>query len=133
VNLTVTPVAEPDAASTPFEHSVTIPVLANDHGTGVAIALVGQPPTGQGRASAVAGEVVYTPPAGFSGRTTFSYAVLDAAGQPAVSTVTVTVGAPPTPVARGDLSRGRPGQPVTVDPLRNDTPSAGATFVPSSV
>ena len=75
----------------------------------------------------VGGQPVYTPPPGFSGTTTFTYTATDSAGQTATATVTVTVPAAPHAAhARDDPQACTQGQPVTVHPMHNDTPSTGA-------
>lgn len=87
------PVAVDDAVSTPAGSAVTINVLANDTdpdaGSSLSIANFTQPGTG-GTVAAIAGGLRFTPAAGFSGVTTFSYVVSDGA-LTASATVTVTV------------------------------------------
>ncbi|HVM64631.1 MAG TPA: Ig-like domain-containing protein, partial [Acidimicrobiales bacterium] len=129
VHLTVTPTAVDDSATTPPATPVTIDVVANDHGSGLTLTTVTQPPKGQGTVKIVGGKAVYTPPAGFSGTTTFTYTVTDSSGQTATATVTVTVPAAPVPAsATDDLRHGQTGQPVSLHPTDNDTPSTGATW-----
>lgn len=57
----------------------TLDVLANDTGTTLTIDSVTTPTNGT--ATILAGEIVYTPTAGFSGAVTFSYTVSDITGQ----------------------------------------------------
>jgi CshA-type fibril repeat protein/VCBS repeat-containing protein len=132
VSLTVTPQAVADTVLTPYLTPIPVGVRANDHGSGLTVTAVTQPPAGEGSVAIVGGNPVYTPPAGYGGTTTFGYTVTDAAGQPTTATVTVTV-APP-PVAHDDVQVAAPGQPVTLDPLANDTPSGpSASFIRSSL
>ena len=100
------PVANDDAASTPFETAVDIDVLANDNDPdGDALSI------NSFDASSVAGGTVnctatcqYTPPAGFTGTDTFTYDNTDGIAVSNRATVTVTVGAPANipPVAVDD-------------------------------
>ncbi|MDX6206484.1 MAG: hypothetical protein QOF39_2541 [Frankiales bacterium] len=121
VSLTVTPLAKPDSARTPEGVPVTLPSVDNDRGTGLRITLVGQPPAGTGTTRIVNGQIVYTPPPGYVGTTTFSYTVTDAAGQTTTAVDTVTVF--PGPKAVDDRGSGHAGQTVVLHPLANDTPS----------
>ena len=81
------------------------------------------------------GRISFTPEAGFSGATTSPvvYEAADRNGLSAQATVTVDVGAAPSAVVRPDTSSTASGQPVTIDVLANDSPSAGAQWVPTSV
>ncbi|PYY31846.1 Ig-like domain-containing protein [Curtobacterium sp. MCBD17_030] len=98
MTITVRPAATADTATTPADHPVVVDVQANDHGTGLTTAVVGQPAHGT-VAVATDGTVQYTPAAGTSGTDSFTYTVTDAAGRTtAPATVTVTV----TPVATDD-------------------------------
>jgi large repetitive protein len=129
VNLTVTPVAVDDSVTTRHNTPVTINVVANDHGSALKVTDVTQPPPAEGKVRIVGGKPVYTPRIGFSGTATFTYTVTDSAGQTSTATVTVTV--PPAPGAaraKNDTRHGHTGQPVTLHPLNNDTPSNGATW-----
>jgi beta-lactam-binding protein with PASTA domain len=87
------PVAVDDAVSTPAGAAIDIAVLANDTdpdaGSSLSIASFTQPATG-GVVTAIAGALRFTPAAGFSGVTTFSYVVTDGS-LTASATVTVTV------------------------------------------
>jgi CshA-type fibril repeat protein len=134
VYLTVTPTAVDDSATTPPHTPVSIDVAFNDHGSALAVTAVTQPPAGEGSVAIVAGEPVYTPPAGYSGTTTFTYTVTDSSGQTATATVTVTV--PPVhgaAHAKNDLRHGKTGRPVSLKPLGNDTPSHAATWQTSTL
>ena len=134
VHITVTPLAVDDSATTPPATPVSIDVIPNDHGSSLTVTSVTQPPLGEGSVTIVAGKPVYTPPPGFSGTTTFTYTATDSAGQTTTATVTVTVPAAPHAAhARDDHKHGAQGQPVTVHPLHNDTPSTGAHWQTSTL
>ena len=72
------------------------------------------------------GAWVYTPAAGFTGVDSFTSIVTDESGQTTTVTTTITVLA--HAVATDDKATGTANQPVTIDPLTNDTPTSGATF-----
>ncbi|WP_214105415.1 Ig-like domain-containing protein [Acrocarpospora catenulata] len=84
---TISPtVAVNDTATTRQDTAVTIPVPANDTGSGTTITAVGKPANGT---VAISGNsVVYTPPTGLSGTDTFTYTISTPCG---TSTATVTV------------------------------------------
>ena len=103
VSITVTPVARDDQVSTPHGTAVVIHSLTNDTGRQLTITATGQP--SDGTTTFTAGSQTYTPPAGFSGSTTFTYAATDASGQQATATVTVTV-APASGGSNGGGSNG---------------------------
>jgi uncharacterized repeat protein (TIGR01451 family) len=109
VRVTVTPDAQDDAAQTPFETSVTIDVLANDHGSldPASVALVSGPAHGGVSFDPATGSARYMPVAGFTGDDSFVYRVLDRDRQPATATVRIRVGPaplpPPPPPAASDL------------------------------
>jgi CshA-type fibril repeat protein len=148
------PTARPDAASTSQGAPTTIDVLAND-GAGnpadpldpASVRLLDPATGGYVSTLTVAGEGTYTvdpatgavtfaPSAGFTGTATpITYRVADGSG--ATSTAALTVSVSPVPSRPADLKpdvvQGVPGSPVSADPLANDTPPGGATFVPSSV
>ncbi|MCL2782675.1 MAG: cadherin-like domain-containing protein, partial [Propionibacteriaceae bacterium] len=102
VNIMVTPTANPDQITVPQNSTNNvITVAGNDRGTGLVPTSVparGTPggPT-HGTVQIVNGQVLYTPDQGFTGQDTFTYTVIDASGQPATSTVTLTVTAAPIP------------------------------------
>jgi hypothetical protein len=97
------PTAVDDAASTEAGAAVTIRVLANDTGTGLAVAGVTAPNRGTARVSNNNGAVVYTPAAGFTGTATFRYTLRDSSNRTDSALVTVTVRgtAPSNPVFLG--------------------------------
>jgi len=58
---------------------------------------VTQPSEGSVILNPTTGVATYTPPAGFTGTTTFSYTITDADGATATATVRITVNAPQRP------------------------------------
>lgn len=97
------PVAVADGASTLERQMVGIAVSANDQNcaAGCTVAIVGQPANGTAQANAPgAGQVIYTPSAGFTGTDTFSYTATNAGGTSAAAVVTVEV--TPNPVVATD-------------------------------
>jgi len=122
VTIDVTPTAADDAFTVPAGEPTTVPasagVLANDRGD---LSVTGSTQPGQGTvAVAPDGGFLYTPPAGWSGVTSFDYSVVDGAGHAVTRTVTVTV----APVASDDAySTGASttlGVPVAGGLLAND-------------
>ena len=97
------PTAVDDAASTNAGSAVTIQVLTNDTGTGLAVAGVTAPNRGTARVSNSNGAVVYTPAAGFTGTASFRYTLRDNANRTDSALVTVSVSgtAPSNPVFLG--------------------------------
>ncbi|KAL9187030.1 hypothetical protein ACHAXT_010750 [Thalassiosira profunda] len=101
------PAANDDAATTPQNTQVRIPVLENDSdpdGQPLTIDSVTQPSDGVAGIRPD-GTVVYKPDPGFVGEDTFTYKVCDEDGACDEATVTVTVEPPPNepPVAQDDF------------------------------
>lgn len=120
------PQAYADSASTTKGQPVTVDVLANDTGTGLFIEEVDQPaPYGTGSSAIVNNKVVYTPPAGFVGTTSFYYGIKNADGLITSAELTITVSEPtvssPWPTAGQDRASTSPGEFIVIDPLWNDT------------
>ncbi|WP_181408323.1 Ig-like domain-containing protein [Schumannella sp. 10F1B-5-1] len=125
------PVAKADTAVTDPGRAVTVDVLDNDEATTspldtstlVLLDAESKPvtrlETPQGVFEVVAGEIVFTPAQGFTGKAVASYQVEDENGVPTASTVTVTV---KEPESTQDVVKVEAGRPVTIDPLANDTP-----------
>lgn len=135
----VAPTAAPDTATTPAGTPVTVDPLRNDVAGNAATPIdvtsvrLADPSgalvttlvvAGQGTFSVdtTTGAVTFVPEAGFSGDATAPYEIADVDGGTSASTVTVTVGTPPTTVA--DRATTRPGTPVTVDVAGNDGPGS---------
>jgi len=93
VTVRVTPTAADDSTTTTVGTAVTVAaddgLLANDAGA-LAVTAVTQPAQGQVALVGTAGSYTYTPPAGWSGTTTFTYTASDGV-TPLTRTVTVTV------------------------------------------
>ena len=134
LNVTVdnaAPVAVPDGpVSTPTDTSVLVDVTANDTDPNpgdtltIAPGSISAPVDGGGttRGTAVieSGEIRYTPPAGYAGTVTFTYAVSDGNGGTSTGTATVVVQNAP-PVADDDTVSTATDTPTTVDVLDGDT------------
>ena len=134
LNVTVdnaAPVAVPDGpVSTPTDTSVLVNVTANDTDPNpgdtltIAPGSISAPVDGGGttRGTAVieSGEIRYTPPAGYAGTVTFTYAVSDGNGGTSTGTATVVVQNAP-PVADDDTVSTATDTPTTVDVLDGDT------------
>ncbi|TWX39973.1 tandem-95 repeat protein [Frigoribacterium sp. ACAM 257] len=143
----VVPTAAPDSAQTPARTPVTIDPVANDapgnagtplaptsvrllDGAGSPVTVVAIAGTGTFTVDTTTGRITFAPEAGYTGTVTVPYVVGDVDGGTARSTVTVTVGTPPTAV--DDRSSTTPGTPVTVTVTGND--SSGSTALdPRSV
>ncbi|NJN46472.1 MAG: cadherin-like domain-containing protein [Candidatus Competibacteraceae bacterium] len=108
-----------DSATTQAQTPVTIAVLANDTGTGIAVTAVGNPANGAAALNND-GTITYTPAANFAGDDTFTYTITDAFGQSDSATVTVTV-LPPGLNAVDDTASTPAQTPVTIAVLANDT------------
>ncbi|MEM7050147.1 MAG: Ig-like domain-containing protein [Acidobacteriota bacterium] len=118
------PIARDDAAATPQDFPVTVPVLANDEdvptGGALTIVGVGDPVLGYTVVTAN-GEITYVPPPGVSGQDTFAYTVRDAVGNQASAIVTIDITGPnQPPIARDDRGVYVPGAENTYRPLAND-------------
>ena len=146
----ITPIARPDSAVTPAGAPVTVNVLGNDSpgdpaepldptsvrlldAAGNPVTTLTLAGTGTFTVNTTTGAVTFTPAAGFTGAVPpVTYQVADANGTTAQSTLSVTVGL--GPVARPDSPTTTQSQPVTFDPLANDSPgSGGAALDPTTV
>lgn len=123
------PVAVNDSyALTSFSGPTVLDVLLNDSdpdGDAIVIQSVTQPSSGS--VEAVGNGVVYTPAAGFSGTTSFTYTIIDGRGGSATATVTITV-AGGVPNAVNDSATTPRGTPVNIDVLANDVDPEGQTL-----
>ena len=79
------------------------------------------------------GTVSFTPVPGFDATSTITYQVADANGTTTRATILVNEHHPTTSVRALPEAGGSPGRPVTLDPLTNDQPSAGAHWIASSL
>ncbi|MHA7246763.1 Ig-like domain-containing protein [Arthrobacter tecti] len=115
------PVAADDAATTPYNTWVSVPVLLNDfdpNADPLTIEELTQPAVGT--ATIEGGDIEFTPPVGFSGTVTLDYTIDDGTSDRDTATLTITVGNA-APVAGNDTATtGRQGS-VSIDVLANDT------------
>ena len=77
--------------------SETIHLTSDGSGDDIRVTDVTQPAEGSVILNPTTGVATYTPPAGFTGTTTFSYTITDADGATATATVRITVNAPQRP------------------------------------
>ena len=121
------PVARADSAETGRGTATVIPVLANDDGADLAVALLSGP--GSGTVAALEdGRLRYTPEAGFTGADRFVYTVTDGDGLSDAASVAVTVtGENRPPVARDDSADTGAGEAVEIAVLENDSDPDGDT------
>ncbi len=111
-----------DAAAT------SIAVLANDtdpENDPLTITATSSPV--HGTVSFSAGQVSYTPAAGYVGTDSFTYTITDGFGGSDTATVTITIGAGGNrpPVAANDSAQTLPATPVRIPVLRNDSDPDG--------
>ena len=134
------PIARNDAARTFPDTPVIISVLANDMAPGSTLnpaSIVVTQPLAGGTAAADlgAGTITFTPTAGFTGTTTFTYTVNNTLGTPSTSniaTVTVTVAAAPLAVNDGPVTTA-PNTPIVINILANDVAAAPTVLNPTTV
>jgi YD repeat-containing protein len=129
------PSAVNDAVSTAFNTPLTFDPRTNDtdpEGGVLAVHAVTQPGTG-GSVTFNGTSITFTPTAGYSGTTTFSYTIRDpqnAVSPPATVTVTVTAAANQPPVAVNDSTSTNSNTPLSLDPRTNDSdPEGGALTI----
>ncbi|AWH84650.1 hypothetical protein HYN59_05730 [Flavobacterium album] len=117
------PTANADVATTGKNIPVTIPVLNNDvagSGTIGTIAITAQPASGTATVSG--SNIIYTPAATFTGTAVISYTVTNSNNKVSnVATVTVTVVNIVGPTANADTVSTSKNNPVTFNPIANDT------------
>jgi hypothetical protein len=89
VRVVATPIAVADKKATLVDTPVNVPVLSNDSGEELKVLSVDTPNNGQ--VQVVNGTVLFTPNAGWFGAEVFDYSIEDAAGQTAMSSVTLNV------------------------------------------
>jgi YD repeat-containing protein len=103
------PVANPYSATTNYNTAVTFDPRVNDTGTGITITSVGAPLHGTAVVNSGT-SVTYTPTSGYSGTDGFSYIIADFLSRTASSTASVTISAPPPPLAP-DVTEEYPNPP----------------------
>ena len=119
VEVVVVPTAEDDSVSTAVDTEVSEDVLENDVGS---LTRTGATQPAHGSVTWVGAVFTYTPPTGWSGRTTFTYDVSDGTTD-LTRTVTVTV----VPTAADDSATTPVGTAVSDDVLTNDVGSLART------
>ena len=148
----VTPFAETDSSSGPFNTAQTKDVIANDttpdtNGfTASTLKFCGSgqtPPACSATSVSVTGgtytinssnQIVFTPTNGFSGvAPPVTYQVTDGSTNTVSSTYTPTVNPPPAPTAVNDAQSSAWDVNQSYSPLTNDTVSAGTTKLTSSL
>ncbi|WML92445.1 Ig-like domain-containing protein [Thiothrix lacustris] len=125
------PVAVNDTATTTTGTPVSIDVLANDTDPNRDVLIISTFNQGvNGSVTKVGNSLVYTSVPGFTGTDTFSYVIVDPAGNKSTAMVTVTVGAPSpnAPVVRSDTVTTISGTPVRIAVLDNDSDPNGDTL-----
>lgn len=131
------PVAVDDAATTPEDTAVTIPVLANDSDEDsdvLFVSTVTPPANGTAVINPENTGVIYTPNLNFNGTDSFSYTVSDGRGGTASATVTITVTAVnDPPVAVNDTATTAAGTAVIISVLANDSDVDSVTRTVSAV
>jgi len=92
------PVANTDIGSTLEGDPITMPVLSNDRSGNISIdldetsiSIIDNPSNGVGVVDPVTGDITYTPNAGFIGKDTLEYKVLDTDGNEATAFFIITV------------------------------------------
>ena len=133
VNVTILnspPVANNDAATVPFESNATLAVLANDsdpNGDSISISGLASISANGGTISQNGNQLVYSPPAEFSGNDSFTYSIADVRGAIASATVNLTVSQAPNnvPVAVNDSATVNSGETVNIPVLINDSDPDG--------
>lgn len=117
------PVAQNDTASTAFGTPVAISVLGNDSDPN-SLPLTVTQVTAPAHGSAAINPnntITYTPQAGYAGADSFKYVISNGHGGTASATVSVTVGAPPQPVANNDTATTAFNKAVAINVLQNDS------------
>ena len=113
-------VARDDHATTHPGELFEINVLANDHdGNGDPLHIVSFTQPAGGVITRVGNQLVFTPKAGFSGQTSFSYIAGDPFGSQSRAVVRIDVSNRP-PVANTDFAIVHENKPVTINVLAND-------------
>jgi outer membrane protein OmpA-like peptidoglycan-associated protein len=139
VNITVVniaPVAADDSVSVESGEAADIQVLSNDSdedGSSLTIISVSQPANGQVTINND-GTVTYVSNAGYEGSDSFTYTISDGDGGESTATVSVTVLSPNNaPVANDDAYFTTMNNPVTINPLDNDSDPDGDVLTLVSV
>jgi gliding motility-associated-like protein len=131
----VPPIATNDAASTPKNTAVVIPVLNNDTDVNgdidpATVTVVSQSPGAVITKNAVTGDITYTPKIGFAGEDTFYYTVKDLEnGVSNIAKVTVQVNSV-KPVGAKDQATTTVNTPVNINVQGNDPTKIDVVVIP---
>lgn len=147
----ITPTVTDDRATTAFDRSATVDVLANDRAgaataplTPTSVVFTDPAATDGGKRLVVPGQGTWTvdpqtgtvgfaPVQGYVGTTTpVGYSVADGNGTRGSATITVTVAPPAPPAAVDDTASTAQNVTVSIDLLRNDTVPTGSALDPAS-
>ena len=131
------PVAIDDTGAVDNASSVTIDVLVNDSDAdGDTLTIVSATQGGNGSVVYLAGNITYTPNAGFVGTDSFTYTISDGE-ETAMATVTVDVTGTPientAPVAVNDTGSVDNASSITINVLENDSDADGDALTVSNV
>lgn len=130
------PVAVDDTAVVDQDSNILVDVLANDSDPdGDALTIQSIDAVGNGVAVIEAGEIRYTPNAGFSGPDTITYTISDGQGGTATATVNIDVTPMQTgaPIVVDDFVTVTPGGTILIDALANDSDPDGDGIYISNV
>lgn len=123
------PIAVDDSISVARDAAATsIAVLANDTDPeSDPLTITGTSSPAHGTVSFSAGQVSYTPAAGYVGTDSFTYTITDGFGGSDTATVTITIGSGGNrpPVAANDSAQTPPATPVRIPVLGNDSDPDG--------
>jgi len=122
------PVAQADQVTTAFNTAVTMDPTSNDSGAPFTSVQIVQAPA-HGTAQVNGLQVVYTPAAGYSGPDTIGYTVTNGGGTSNAATISISVQAPPVPVAQPDQATTAYNTARAIDVTANDTSVVPITSV----
>ncbi|MFT4108198.1 Ig-like domain-containing protein [Propionicimonas sp.] len=148
LRVTIHPVATDRTASTPYLTPVTVALLDDQTGAGVAldpasleledgdgawVTTLDVAGEGTYTADPDTGRVTFAPVRGFRGDAAVTYRFADDLGQTTTATLLITVESPAGPTARDDHAAAVAGTPVRLDVLDNDTADGDAQLQKDSV
>ena len=125
------PIATDDAVAIPNGYAATMSVLGNDRDTDgdtLSVALAAPPSGAHGTATCTSTTCTFTPAAGFTGATSFTYTASDGHGLSDTATVSVTVAASTAPVGVADVAPPRGRAPHTVSFDARGSYGTGLTY-----
>lgn len=140
-----TPLAtDPDISTTPSSTPVTINILGNDTGTGLSVSKVDNQTIASGDTITISngsgtvklntdGTITFTPAAGFSGESMFSYSITDGASTVDTGVVRITVAAATTVTTTTNQTTSTTTQTNTLDKSSTLANTGGSTTVLISI